>query len=396
MLKRILCVDDEVYVLQAFERQFRKQFELVTALGPMVGLKALADDGPFAAVVSDLRMPVMDGIEFLSRARRAAPDTVRIMLTGQADLSTAVAAVNQGNIFQFLMKPCPADMLSRALDAALEQHRMITAERELLEKTLHGSVEVLSDILGLVNPPAFSRSQRIRRYVRHMTQNLQLPDAWQFELAAMLSQIGCITVPLEILDKFHSGLCLTPQEQEVLSSQTMIGHKLLVRIPRLEIVAQMIAGQGQARPERATNADPAAVGAQLLRIAFDLDEEIMRGKKMSAVLGWMRIVKTYNPVFVDALQDVEVAEAQSESRLVTMEDLRPRMIISADVRTQDGRLLLSKGLEITESAIACLKSYAMNIGIAEPLSVIMPGMEPGAGSSAGVAAIPEGLRSTSH
>src|SRR6185503_12829528 len=96
MTRRILCVDDDVHILQAFERQFRNQFEIQTALGPLLGLKAVAGDGPFAVVISDLRMPDMDGIEFLSRVRQASPDAVRIMLTGNADLNASISAVNEG------------------------------------------------------------------------------------------------------------------------------------------------------------------------------------------------------------------------------------------------------------------------------------------------------------
>src|SRR5580704_2833849 len=113
MLKRILFVDDEPNVLQAFERQFRKQFEIHTAVGPAPGLTAVAENGPFSVIVSDLRMPGMDGIEFLTRVRQMAPDTVRVMLTGQADLGASIAAVNHGNIFQFLTKPCPSETLAR-------------------------------------------------------------------------------------------------------------------------------------------------------------------------------------------------------------------------------------------------------------------------------------------
>jgi len=101
MLRRILCVDDEPNVLQAFERQLRREFDLQTALGPELGLQALAANGPFAVVVSDLRMPGMNGIEFLTHVRQTAPDTVRVMLTGDADLGATIKAVNEGRIFQF-------------------------------------------------------------------------------------------------------------------------------------------------------------------------------------------------------------------------------------------------------------------------------------------------------
>src|SRR4030042_1805929 len=93
---------------------------------------------PYAVIVSDLKMPGMNGIKFLSKVREMAPDSVRVMLTGFAELQTAIDAVNEGNIFRFLTKPCPPDILSRALDMGIEQYRLITAERELLEQTLKG------------------------------------------------------------------------------------------------------------------------------------------------------------------------------------------------------------------------------------------------------------------
>jgi CheY-like chemotaxis protein len=108
MVNRILFVDDEPNVLQAFDRQLRKRFDMVTAIGPDAALRLVSEDTAFAVVVSDLRMPGMDGIEFLARVRTLLPDATRIMLTGQADLSHAILAVNRGHIFQFLTKPCPA------------------------------------------------------------------------------------------------------------------------------------------------------------------------------------------------------------------------------------------------------------------------------------------------
>src|ERR1700735_5369190 len=157
MTNRILCVDDEPNILLAFARQLRK-YEIVTALGPELGLKTVEEQGPFAVVVSDLRMPRMSGVQFLTKVKELSPDTVRIMLTGHGDLSAAAEAVNQGSIFRFLLKPCPTEVLSGALEAGLEQYRLVNAERQLLEQTLRGSVEVLSEILSLSNQEAFGQA----------------------------------------------------------------------------------------------------------------------------------------------------------------------------------------------------------------------------------------------
>ena len=369
-MKQVLCVDDDPNVLQAFERQFRKRFEIRTAQGPALGLEAIRDAGPFAVVVSDLRMPVMDGIEFLSRVRQISPDTVRVMLTGQADLDATIAAVNQGNIFQFLNKPCPADVLGRALDSALEQHRLITAERELLEKTLHGSIGVLSEILSLVNPPAFSRAERVRRYVRHMAESLGLADQWQYELAAMLSQIGCVTVPPEVLDKVCSGSPLNSEEAAIFASQSRVGHNLLAKIPRLEAVSEMVARQRTAWSAESGVPDTVRIGSHLLRIALDFDEQMARGDSLEAVLKEMRNRREYNPSFVAALEQVQVEEAKREIRLLRVSQLKTKMIISADVFSRTGLLLLAKGQEVTDSALARLASFAATVGIVEPIKVI--------------------------
>src|SRR5215467_12671970 len=154
--KRILFVDDEPKILQGLERQLSGKFELRTAPGPVMGLQILSKDGPYAAVVSDYRMPTMNGVEFLARARQRYPDTVRLMLTGQADLNAAISAVNEGAIFRFLSKPCPMEVLDAALNSALEQYRLIQAERELLEQTLHGSIKIMTEVLSLTSPAAFS------------------------------------------------------------------------------------------------------------------------------------------------------------------------------------------------------------------------------------------------
>jgi response regulator RpfG family c-di-GMP phosphodiesterase len=370
MLTRILCVDDEPNILQAMERQFRKQFEIHTALGGELGLQAIAAKGPFAVVVSDLRMPVMDGVEFLTRVRALSPDSVRVMLTGQADMDAAIAAVNQGNIFQFLTKPCAADTLTRALNAALEQYRLITAERELLEQTLRGSIGVLSEILSLVNPLAFGRAQRIRRYVVHMAAKLDLANRWQFELAAMLSQIGSVTVPPEVMDKYCRMEPLTATETQILAEQSRVGYDLLARIPRLEAVAWMVAHQEAKWTQGAAKSGAAAIGAALLKVARDFDDQVARGADSEPTLAAMKRNPDYNPDFVDALQEVHVEESQRTLRLVSLAQLHPGMIMHDDVRSRNGLLLLAKGQEVTQSAIVRLKGFAQTVGIVEPLRVV--------------------------
>ncbi|HUA19108.1 MAG TPA: HD domain-containing phosphohydrolase [Bryobacteraceae bacterium] len=363
MNTRILCVDDEPNVLAAFRRQLRTQFDIATAEGPERGLQELREDGPFAVVISDLRMPGMDGTRFLAAVKQMAPDTVRVMLTGQADLYAAVAAVNQGNIFRFLLKPCPREVLLKVLEAALEQHRLVLAERELLEQTLRGAIQLLTEILSLVNPAAFSRANRIRAYVAHMAAGLQLPDAWQYELAAMLSQIGCIAVPPDLLEKAAIGEALSSEEEEIVAAHPLVAQRLLENVPRLELVAKIVGGQARG----------GGIGSEVLRAANDFDRLIRGGSARADALEEMRCQQTpYDPSLLAALENAPVDNTGYDARVVTVSQLDTLMIIDQEVRAKNGVLLLTKGQAVTYTVLARLKSFARTLGVMEPFAVLAP------------------------
>ena len=208
MPEKILFVDDEPAILSAFTRLLRydslkvefpaiPEFIVETAPGGQTGLAAIRERGPYAVIVSDLRMPGMDGVRFLEETRAIAAASARIMLTGQGDIATAIDGVNRGALFRFLTKPCDTETLVAALEAGLNQYLLVTAERQVLDQTLAGSVKVLTEVLSLVNPSASSRALRVRRVVSHMVQRLHLRDPWQLELASLLSQIGYLTLGME-------------------------------------------------------------------------------------------------------------------------------------------------------------------------------------------------------
>ena len=145
----VLCVDDEKAVLDGLSLHLRRRYQVLTALSGAEALTVLAREPSVAVVISDMRMPGMDGATFLTRARDAAPDTVRLLLTGQAHIDSAIAAINEGRIFRFLTKPCPPATMMAAVDAANEQHRLVTSERVLLQDTLRGAIKARSAVLAL-------------------------------------------------------------------------------------------------------------------------------------------------------------------------------------------------------------------------------------------------------
>ena len=374
MSQRILFVDDDDVVLAVIRRQLRSQFQFDTARNAQEALVLLSNSGPYAVVVSDMRMPDMDGITLLARARDLCPDIVRIMLTGVADLQVAIDAVNRGSIFRFLTKPWPADVLVAAISAGIEQHRLITSERLLLERTLIGSVQVLTEILSLVNPTAFRRTAAIREYARHIATVLQAPNRWQIELAAALSQIGCVALPEETLRKAYLGDPLTPDEQDLYSHHPAVGARLLSRIPRLEVVAAMIAAQDMdTKSEAADNTggnDAIILGGHILRVALAYDRLMAQGFGHSAALTWLaRRPADYPPAVVDALASIEADHECQPLVRVSVPDLRVGMVLAEDVLAANGAQVLPAGERISEAVEARLRSFARIVGLQEPLVV---------------------------
>ena len=120
---RILVVDDDAHVLEGLKRWLRLQFDVTLATSGKEAIRLVTSQEPFAVVVTDLRMPGMDGNALLFCLRTAAPEMVGILLTGNADLEAAIAAVNQGHAFRILTKPCPAAILRDAIEKGIERHR---------------------------------------------------------------------------------------------------------------------------------------------------------------------------------------------------------------------------------------------------------------------------------
>ena len=375
MTERVLLVDDEANVLDGLRRQLRKKVNVETAESGAEGLQKVRDLGPFAVVVSDMRMPQMNGAEFLSQVRAIAPDTVRMILSGQAELESTIAAVNDGHIFRFLTKPCPAESLGSALDAGLEQHRLVRAERDLLEKTLSGAVRTLTEILGVTNPVAYSRASRIQRYSKDLVIALGIKGRWQFGLAGMLSQIGCITLPADTLSRKFSGLALTAEEEAVYAAHPQLAGKLLGSIPRLETVAEIVARQMEtvdwsSLPAELKEWDTGTLGALILRAATAIDDLITAGMAPDTALSTLEQQADALPDQLrSVLHKVQVNKEKAEKKTAKVSDLVIGMILDEDIMSTNGMRLIPRGQEVTQTILLRLRSIAAGVGIVEPFRV---------------------------
>jgi response regulator RpfG family c-di-GMP phosphodiesterase len=379
MKSHILFVDDEPAVLEGIEvmlYQQRHTWEMRFAASGQEGL-GLVRQEPFDVVVADMRMPKMDGIEFLGQAKAIDPDAVRMMLTGNTDLGTAIAAVNDGNVFRFLTKPCAPEALTKAIAAGIDQHRLITAERDLLTKTLSGSTRLLVELLSMADPVGFGHSLWLRESVRAVTDSLRIPDAWEVVVAAMLSQIGFITLPQELVSKARQNSRLSPEESRMVSRVPEIGSRLLANIPRLESVARIVLYQskhfdGTAFPEDPVKGRDIPLGARVIMILSDLagisSWEGSRFKILRHVkerTGW------YDPDLLGQVFPLFMPPnaREVESVPVAVSQLRLGQRLCANVERRDGQIIVAAGCRVSPSFLEKIQNFAYLTGVKEPVYV---------------------------
>ncbi len=380
MSDRILFVDDDPHLLAACERSYRRRFKLDTADGGEAGLKKVQENGPYAVVISDRQMPGMDGIQFLTQVRQREPDTVRIMLTGNVDLEHAVRVVNEGNIFRFLIKPCPPDILTKAIEDGLAQHQLVLAERELLNKTLSGSVKLLTDILSMMDARSFGHTEKTRALMNEIAGKMSLQNTWEMNIAAMLAPIGLVTLPPETVVKSRAGQVLSKLEEQMVASAPDTAARLLSNIPRLEGVARIAHYQhkrfdGTGFPPDDVKGDAIPFGARLLKIVSDLTGMIAEGKLPLAALSEMQHrAGWYDPKLMAEVRacfggaDVDAGKVK-ETVAVLVRDLNVGMVLHSSVMTKDDTLVLAAGHQINEMSLEKIQNFEQLSGIKEPIFV---------------------------
>ncbi|HZP30460.1 MAG TPA: HD domain-containing phosphohydrolase, partial [Acidimicrobiia bacterium] len=355
----------------------RHHFDVTTALGGHEGLAAIRE-GTYAAVLSDLRMPDMDGITFLNRVGEVAPDTVRLLLTGNAELDSAIDAVNRGGLFRFLTKPVDFDVLKTSLEGAVEQYALVMAERELLEQTLRGSVQTLVDTLSLADPRAFARATRLQQIVTDLLDATGTGDRWAIEVAAMLSQLGMVTLPADTAAKLNDATPLDASEQQMVDQLPALAVRLLGSIPRLDEVRDAIRlhpkhFDGSGDPPDSRSGTDLPLGARMLRIAVDLDNLHAQGMTSSQAVPLLeRRRGFYDPDLLAAFARKVAMSKTAEVAEITVGQLREGMRLTRDVLTTAGALLVGREHVVTEQMLQRIRNYQRSVGVAEPLYVVLP------------------------
>ncbi|WP_462324971.1 HD domain-containing phosphohydrolase [Desulfoplanes sp.] len=370
MNEKILFVDDEPNLLRGIKLVLRKRFAVDIAQGPIEGLRKIKTEGPYAVVVTDLKMPGADGIDFLEQVRKVSDETVRMLLTGYADLESAIGAVNRGRIFRFMNKPCPKETLIANLEAGIAQYRLIRAEKEVLKGTLRGTIRVLSNILSLVDPAAFGKGERIRGQMITLAREMGLHGVWQYELAALLSQIGWVSVSSMGPTAQMGDKDMVPEEALAIENHPEAAAWLLSDIPRLEKIIAMI--RLQQEDYQADKDVP--VGAYMLRICLDFDALKQQDLLTKDAVDFMyKNAELYHPEVLERFCRLVTSSRKQGVRALKLEDLQEGWIFAEDLSVKGGgHVLITKGHVVSQATLYRLKILAQTYALGDRYVSLYP------------------------
>ena len=359
MNNKILCVDDEESILRGFKLNLRKDFDVHLASNGVEGLEVFEQEKDFAVVLSDMRMPEMDGATMLSEIKKKNHEVVTILLTGHTDFESAVAAVNEGNVFRMLSKPCPPETLIKVLKAGLEQHDLIISKRILLDKTLRGSVDALAQALSTAKPLFFGRAQRVRRMANELAEMMKVPARWRVDVASVFSQLGYLSLPESVSEDVYYKRDLTPEVKELVKQVPSDTQKLISIIPGLEEVDEILQKIDIQHRFEKDSGNGVRLLASILRVALDFDFYEEQGHDRSVIIQTLKSRKDdYDPAVSDSLSNLlVVAEQTFKLEEISLKSLEVGMRLAQELRLEDGFLVASSGADVDRQLIKVIRNY---------------------------------------
>lgn len=410
----LLFVDDEANILSSLKRLFRPSgYRIFTAESGAAGLEIMAREA-VDMVISDMRMPEMNGAQFLEQVRQNWPDTVRILLTGYADISSTIDAINKGQIFRYISKPWEDNDITITVRQALERRALerekirlealtkqqneelrdlnanlenkvrerteelrqtmdlLQVAHEKLKKSFMASIRAFSSLIEMRGGGVLAgHAKRVVEHARKLAQQmgLQEGDIQDVVFAALLKDLGKMSLSDRLLAK--PLLALDSEEMALVTRHPIQGQAALMSMEQLENAAKIIRHQheqfnGGGYPDRLIGTE-IPMGARILAVAGDYDAlqmGMLQPKRLSPADAVAHLIgsrgRRYDPAVVDAfVKLLNVTPAKTGNREVKLgtAQLKTGMTIARDLVAKDGILLLSYGHVLDEKKISLLRGY---------------------------------------
>lgn len=373
-MNKVLLVDDDPNVLSAYQRRLRKRFEIETALCSEEGVTAVNFLGPFAVIVSDMQMPRENGAEFLAKIQKKSPDSIRIMLTGNADQQTAIDAVNQGGVFCFLSKPCQAEELEVAIQKGIVEHQRITELRDSAKVNVEALIETLSSVCQAIDPSIAVRQNRLKSALSEYATLVGVENQQEYQNAAVISQLGTHEIRTELFTKVARQEALTTQEANQWDEQYRLSAQMIENVPYLNKVTQILQKLGDDQNTATEDqSEDVSLTAELLRASIQFDLSCYEANLET--LEVLEAIKANGEYSEKAIALIETWVAQRDQRRlieVAVDSLTDGMKLVDEIATTSGTVLVPKGMEVSPSMRAKLQKYVVSNQVQETVKALLP------------------------
>jgi response regulator RpfG family c-di-GMP phosphodiesterase len=375
----ILVVDDTPENIDILQEILNPLYQVKAATNGLRALEIACGGAPPDLILLDIMMPGMDGYQVLQRLRKNAVAKFIPVLF----VTTLIEMESEERGFQlgcqdYLTKPVSASLVRARVKTHLEQYRLLKTERELLEKTLKGALAMVLEMLSLLDPVSFEVARRMGELAERLARKLKMESPWELDLAAVLSQIGAVTIPEPVLAKVRAGIILTTPERDMFSRIPEIGYQLIRNIPRMEQVAELVHYSqknfnGTGFPADAVAGDDIPLGARILRVAFDFLVLVpLKGSSGNAVNEMLSRSTWYDQAVLLALKEV-LHDLAREDRPApapfTLDQLRPGQMLAEPAASVDGRIFIQTGTVLGVSHIEKLRNIARLTRLKEPFLI---------------------------
>lgn len=371
----LLVVDDAAENLDILVSNLRELYHVRGAISGESALEMVAKNRP-DLILMDVLMPGMDGFETCRQLKnnKETADIPVIFVTSLAEVRDERIGFAAGGV-DYITKPIIPAILCARVKTHLELSEARRAVQVLLNQTLSGTISIMTEVLSMANPMAFGRALRLRQLVQEIVKRIGRPDAWLFDLSAILSQLGCVTLPTRVLQQLQKGMMADVEDQERYDRYPELSAKLVARIPRLEEITHIV--ETHLTPPRAPfleklDVRPAVVlGAQLLKLAIEYDRLRLCGKNMELAIRSLQIDShNYDPALVAILERVVTEKVRAQQ--VMLHGLRAGMVLAADMLYHGGGVVLREGTELTASSLNLIISLSREQMIQQPVDVLVP------------------------
>lgn len=366
-LPKIVLVTADERFAQEVLGVMDKAFDVTVSTTARDGFMTLSSTKDIRVVLSDLRLPDVDGISFLGKVRNDFPKVIRILASGDEGFKMLSRAVNIAHVYTLLPRPCDPKRIRKAMVEAVKLYGNVRPDAEAMRDTMFGTVRMLVDILELTHPTAVRRSKRIRRRARGVSKAINAMTPEFMDMVVLLSNIGCVGLPVGILKKAEKGGGLTREEQQIFYTHPFIAGHLLGNVPRFGKIANII------RHQNTPSVEKPPLGSRILKACIDLDQMQVNGASASKALEYMRgKPNVYDDKVLDALEELLGESNKVECHELTVADLKPGMVMQSDMVTEAGTILLQKGDVLSEASYQRVQTFIDLLHIKEPVCVTHP------------------------